>query len=80
MKELQKSDHKYQLTKIERTAVLTLNGKIFILTVIRNHVINWYHQYLCHPGTTRTEATIRNTTTWPGLTRNIMSFIWEDRR
>jgi hypothetical protein len=26
MKELTKSDHKYELTKIERTAVLTLNG------------------------------------------------------
>jgi hypothetical protein len=44
MKELTKSDHKYKLTKIERTAVLTLNGKIFILTEIRNSVIRWYHQ------------------------------------
>jgi hypothetical protein len=34
MKELMKSDHKYELTKIERTAVLTLNGKICIPTVI----------------------------------------------
>jgi hypothetical protein len=30
MKELTKSDHMYELTKIERTAVLTLNGRIFI--------------------------------------------------
>jgi hypothetical protein len=44
MKKLTESDHKYKLTKIERTAVLTLNGKIFIPTVIRNPVINWYHQ------------------------------------
>jgi hypothetical protein len=58
MKELQKSNHKYELTKIERTAVLTLNGKIFIPTVIRNPVIDCYHQYLCHPGATRTESTI----------------------
>jgi hypothetical protein len=58
MKELTKSDHKYELTKIERTAVLTLNGNIFIPTVIRSPVIDWYHQYLCHPGATRTEATI----------------------
>jgi hypothetical protein len=26
MKQLKKSDHKYELTKIEHTAVLTLNG------------------------------------------------------
>jgi hypothetical protein len=30
MKALSKGDHKYELTKIERTAVLTLNGKICI--------------------------------------------------
>jgi hypothetical protein len=73
MKELMKSDHKYELTKIEPTAVLTLNDKIFTPTAIRNPVIDWYHQYLCHPGATRTEATIRNTMTWPGLTRNVQS-------
>jgi hypothetical protein len=58
MKELTKSDHKYELTKIKCTAVLTLNGKIFIPTVVRDPIIDWYHQYLCHPGATRTKATI----------------------
>jgi hypothetical protein len=58
MKELMKSDHKYKLAKIERTAVLTPNGNIFIPMAIRNSVIGWYHQYLCHPGATRTKATI----------------------
>jgi hypothetical protein len=51
-----KSDHKYELTKIEHTLVLTIEGKIFILTAIRQKVIAWYHKYLCHPGATRTEA------------------------
>jgi hypothetical protein len=73
MKQLKKSYHKYELTKIERTVVLTLNGNIFIPTVIRNPVIDWYHQYLCHPGATRTEATILKTMMWPGLTRNVKS-------
>jgi hypothetical protein len=53
--------------------VLTLNGKIFIPTVIRNPGIDWYHQYLCHPGAMRTEATIRNTLMLPGLIRNVQS-------
>jgi hypothetical protein len=74
MKELTKSDHKYKITKIERTSVLTLNGKIFKPKAIGNPVIDWYHQYLCHPGATRTELTIRNTMTWPRLTRNIQSY------
>jgi hypothetical protein len=73
VKELMKSYHKYEFSKIERTAVLTLNGKICIPTAIRNSVIGWYHQYLCHPGVTRTEAKIRNTMMWPELTRNVQS-------
>jgi hypothetical protein len=42
-RELTKSDHKYELTKVERTAVLKRNGKIFVPTAIRNSVIGWYH-------------------------------------
>jgi hypothetical protein len=34
-KELMKSDNKYELIKIERTLVLTINGKIFIPTAIQ---------------------------------------------
>jgi hypothetical protein len=74
IKELMKSDHKYELTKIEHTTVLTLNGKIFIPAEIRNSVIGWYHEYLYHPGAMRTEATIQGTMMWPGLTRNAQSF------
>jgi hypothetical protein len=44
MKQLKKSDHNYELRRIERTAVSTLNGKICIPTVIRNPVIDWCHQ------------------------------------
>jgi hypothetical protein len=46
---------------------------ILIPTAIRNPVIGWYHQYHCHTGATRTDATIRNTMMWPGFTRNIGS-------
>jgi hypothetical protein len=57
-KELMKSNNKYKLTKIECTLVLTIDGKIFIPKAIRQHVITWYHGYLCHPGATRTKPTI----------------------
>jgi hypothetical protein len=65
-----KSDNKYELAKIERT----IEGKIFIPTAIRQKAIAWYHKYLCHPGDMRTEATIRGTMTWPGITRNVKSY------
>jgi hypothetical protein len=42
-KELSKRDHKYELTKKERTVVLTIRGKIFIPSAIRKKVIAWYH-------------------------------------
>jgi hypothetical protein len=73
-KELIKSDNKYQLTKIERSLALTIEGKIFIPTSIRQKVIAGYHKYLCRPGATRTQATIRNTMPSPGLSRNVQSF------
>jgi hypothetical protein len=73
-KELMKSDNKYELTKIEHTLILTIDGKIFIPIAIRQKVIAWYHEYLCHPGTTRTEAATRGTMTWPGLTRNVQTY------
>jgi hypothetical protein len=36
-----KSDNKYELTKIERTLVLTIKGKILIPTEIQRKVISW---------------------------------------
>jgi hypothetical protein len=74
IKDLMKSDLTYELTKIERTAVLTLNGVIFIPTAIINSVLEWYHEYLFHPVAKRTRSTIRGTMTRPGLTRNVHSF------
>jgi hypothetical protein len=69
-----KSDNKYGLTKIELTLVLSIDGKIFIPTAIRQKGIAWYHAYLCHPGTKRIKATIRGTMTWPSLTRNVQTY------
>jgi hypothetical protein len=37
----------------------------------KQRVLFWYHEYLLHPGQTRTENTIRNTMTWPGLTQDV---------
>jgi hypothetical protein len=33
---------------------------MFILTVVRKNAISWYHEYLCHHGSTRTEANIQS--------------------
>jgi hypothetical protein len=45
--------------------------KIYISQSLRQRVLSWYYEYLLHPGQTRTEKTIRNTMTWPGLTQDV---------
>jgi hypothetical protein len=60
-----------------------IEGMIFIVTKItikiyipqslrkQQRLLPWYHEYLLHPGQTRTENTIRNTMTWPGPTQDV---------
>ena len=33
--------------------------KIVVPKSLEDHIINWYHTVLCHPGELRTEETIR---------------------
>ena len=42
-------------------------GKISLPPVLQQKTVDWYHSILCHPGTTRTEATIRQHFDWKGL-------------
>jgi hypothetical protein len=48
--------------------VLTLHSSI--IEILKQRVLFWYHEYLIHPGQTRTEMTIRNTMAWPVLTQD----------
>ena len=45
--------------------------KIYVPPALRNNVVTWYHEYLCHPGETRTEETIRQHLWWPGLRTDV---------
>jgi hypothetical protein len=51
--------------------LLCYKEKIYIPQALRQRVLSWYHEYLLYPGKTRTEKTIRNTMTWPGLTQDV---------
>jgi hypothetical protein len=50
---------------------ITNNIYIHQLLKQQQQVFSWYHEYLLHSGQTRTEKTIRNTMTWPGLTQDV---------
>ena len=61
----------YSMQHIEGYDLLCYKDKIYIPQSLRQRVLSWYHEYLLHPGQTRTEQTIRNTMTWPGLTQDV---------
>jgi hypothetical protein len=43
------------------------DGKIYVPPPLRQNVVSWYHEYLCHPGELRTDKTIRQHLWWPSL-------------
>jgi hypothetical protein len=63
----------YSIQHIEGYGLICYKEKIYITQSLtqRKKVLSWYHEYLLHPGQTRTEKTIRNTMTWPGLTQDV---------
>ena len=51
------------------------NDKIVVPTILQKYVVNWYHTYLLHPVTERTEATISQKYYWPHLREDIHTHI-----
>ena len=50
---------------------MILQQKIVIPRSLQKRVGDWYHTHLCHRGTTRTEATIRQHFYWKTLRKNV---------
>jgi hypothetical protein len=51
--------------------LICYNEKIVIPTALQRHVVEWYHETLCHPGETRTEQTLRQHLWWPNLRNDV---------
>lgn len=49
--------------------------KIYVPEILRRHVVNWYHEYLMHPGESRTEETIAQHLYWPNIRKTVQSVI-----
>ena len=45
--------------------------KIVVPEELQKRMVQWYHEYLCHPGETRTELTINQHFTWTGLRKTV---------
>ena len=68
---IQKGKKEYRTKDLEGSKVVFYKGKIVIPKPLRQRIIDWYHFYLCHPGVTRMEATLRQTMIWPKMRENI---------
>ena len=71
---MDKGDDKYRTRELEGVEVITENRKIYIPSKLQARVVAWYHEYLAHPGEKRTEETIRQNLTWPGLRSHVRQF------
>jgi len=47
--------------------LITKDDKIVIPEQLQERIVQWYHTFLCHPGETRTESSIRQHFTFKGL-------------
>ena len=67
-------DHHFSTQKVENVELIHYNGKIYVPQTLRERILEWYHDFLVHPGKTRMEATIRNNFSWPGLTPDVETY------
>ena len=66
-----KSNINFSTQTVDGHSVIMENDRIYMPTILQERTLNWYHHFLCHPGRTRMEKTLRETMTWPGLTSQV---------
>jgi hypothetical protein len=57
----------YSDTVLEGTDLITHHDRIYIPHALRQHIVEWYHSMLGHPGEKRTVATITQHLIWPKI-------------
>jgi RNase H-like domain found in reverse transcriptase len=55
-KAMSTTNQNFSTKKLEGVEVITYQGKIYIPVQLQQCVVAWYHEYLAHPGESRTEA------------------------
>ena len=68
------TNQNFSTKRIKGVEVITYQGKIYIPVQLQQRVVAWYHEYLAHPGESRTEAMIRQTCMWRNLRSHIQTF------
>jgi hypothetical protein len=55
--------------------LISYQNKIVVPRKLQSHMIQWYHEYLLHPGLNRTEETIRQHFYWSGMRKQIYKIV-----
>jgi len=73
--QLAKTNTEYNLKEFSAAGkerlLICKGNKIVIPESLQLRIVEWYHIQLCHPGQTRTEATINQHFTWKGLRKTV---------
>jgi transposase InsO family protein len=75
MRNVKRASNIYSTRTIEDVELITYHDKIVVPLTLRSRIIAWYHQYLQHPGMTRMEKTLRQTLTWPNLSKDVEKYV-----
>ena len=78
LQERLREDSRYRMTPFHggennEIKLITRDEKIVIPEELQDRIVEWYHTFLCHPGETRTEQTIRQHFTFKGLRTKVKS-------
>ena len=52
---------------VESQSLLMVNNKILVPPSLSHRILQWYHDYLNHPGSTRIHKTLEQTFWWPNM-------------
>jgi RNase H-like domain found in reverse transcriptase/Integrase zinc binding domain len=78
-KELLNNTNKYKLKDFHGgrkiRSLMCYSDKILVPKHLQQHVIDWYHITLCHPGINRTEETISQHLFWPKMRDPITTYV-----
>ena len=75
MRKMKTNSEGFQLKDVEDVKLIHYHNKIYVPETLQARILTWYHEYLVHPGESRTENTIRRIFYWPGMRTQVQHYV-----
>ena len=75
LRRLVNHDPHYQKLEVEGETLVHYRNRIYIPEQLRSRIMNWYHEYLVHPGKVRMLETMANIMYWPKMAEHVDRFV-----